>query len=263
MFPVLFRLGPLSIHTYGALIVLGFLVGVYLIRKKAINENLNPDQLTDIAFWALLMGLLGGRILFIITLWKEFARDPLEMLRFWNGGLVYYGGLIGGALTFWYLAKRYRLNVLQVMDIATPSLAIAHFFGRLGCFVAGCCFGKECDPNFPLAVVFKSPESIAPVNIPLHPAQLYDAANAMIIFIALSLFYPYHKFRGQVLAIYLMIYAVGRSIVEQYRGDLVRGFVIENVLSTSQFISIFVFVAGLALYFFGQKYFPIQKAERK
>lgn len=252
MHPILVRLGPITIHTYGFLIVLGFLFCVFILRKKAQRENLNVDQLTDMAFWALVFGLIGGRILYIITLWPEFMLEPLEMLKFWKGGLVFYGGFLGGAGAYFYLAKKNRLPFWKVIDIATPSVAIAHAFGRLGCFTAGCCYGRPIRPDHPLAVVFTHPESIAPTGIALHPAQLYDSLNALLIFGVLEVVYRHKKFDGQLLALYLMLYSVGRYVVELFRGDEIRKFVFAEI-STSQFISIPIFIVGAVMWFVLQK----------
>ena len=249
MYPELLSTSWFTIHSYGFLIVIGFLICLYLIRKKSIAAGLDADKMTDLAFWSLLFGLVGGRVLYVMTLWDQFMQNPVEIFRFWSGGLVYYGGFIGGVSTFIYLSRKYEIPVLKALDIATPSLAIAHAFGRLGCVAAGCCYGKVIDADHPFAMVFNHAKTIAPRGIPLHPAQLYDAANALIIFLILSWLYQRKKFDGQVILAYGMIYAIGRSIVEVYRGDKIRGFVVEGVLSTSQFISLLVFIASAVLYF--------------
>lgn len=249
MLPELISTSFVTIHSYGFLIVVGFLICVFLIRNKSKNEGLSADKMTDLSFWSLFMGLVGGRALYVITLWDHFYKNPIDIFKFWNGGLVYYGGFIGGVITFTFLCRRYGIPMLQALDIATPSLAIAHFFGRLGCFASGCCFGKPLDKNHFLAVIFTHPKSIAPTGVHLHPAQLYDAANALLLFFVLSLLYHRKKFHGQVIFVYGMLYAVGRSIVEVFRGDKVRGFVIQDILSTSQFISILIFIISAVLYF--------------
>ena len=249
MYPELLKTSWFTIHTYGFLIVAGFLICLYLLRKKAIAAGYNPDQMTDLAFWSLLFGLVGGRVLYVITLWPQFVKDPVQMFKFWEGGLVYYGGFIGGITAFIFLCRRYKIPVLSALDIATPSLAIAHTFGRFGCFAAGCCYGKPIDAAHPFAVIFNHAQTIAPRGMPIHPTQLYDSLNAFILFLVLSWLYKRKTFDGQVILTYGMLYAIGRSIVEVYRGDKVRGFLIENVLSTSQFISIIIFVISAALFY--------------
>ena len=250
MHPLLFEYKFLKLHTYGLLAVIGFLVGLYLFRKKASADNLDPELASDVAFFGFLGGFLGGRILYIITRWSYFSAHPIDMFKVWEGGLVFYGGLIGGTAVFIWRAKKHKLPVLRCLDMVAPSVAIAHMFGRFGCFAAGCCFGKPIDPNHPFAVIFKDPLSIAPLNRAIHPAQLYDALNAFILFLILQFVYSKRKFQGQTLAVYGILYSIGRSIVEVYRGDKIRGFVIEGVLSTSQFISIFIFAGSVAMYLY-------------
>ena len=247
MHPLLLKIGFLKLHTYGLMIVIGFLVGLYLVREQAKREGLNEDRVVDLSFWGLAFGLLGGRIVYILTRLDYFGEHPLEIFYFWEGGLVFYGGFLGGFFAFWFFSKRYKLPMLKVVDIAVPSLAIAHMFGRFGCFFAGCCYGRPAI-NVPWAVTFSDPLSLAPPGIPLHPTQLYDALNAFIIFCVLMVVRKHKKFDGQLICIYMLLYSVGRSIVEIYRGDSIRGFVIDPWLSTSQFISILVF--GVASYLY-------------
>ena len=248
MYPELLKTSWFTIHSYGFLIVLGFLVCLYLVRKKAVDAGYDPDKMTDLAFWSLLFGLLGGRILYVFTLWDQFMANPMEMFKFWNGGLVYFGGFIGGVTAFVFLCRRYKFPILAALDIATPSLAIAHAFGRLGCLAAGCCFGKPLDKSHPFSIVFTHPQSIAPQGIHLHPTQIYDSVNALFLFVVLSWIYKRKKFDGQVILAYGMLYSIGRSIVEVYRGDKIRGFLIENVLSTSQAIALVLFLVSMILY---------------
>lgn len=247
MHPLLFQLGIFKLHTYGLMIVIGFLTGLHLIQRQAQKEGIDPNKIVDLSFWALGLGLLGGRIIYIFTRLDYFAQRPLEIFYFWEGGLVFYGGFLGGLFAFWHFGKKFKLPLLKTIDLGVPSLAIAHFFGRIGCFFAGCCYGRPASHDLPWAVIFP-PESLAQAGVPLHPAQLYDALNALIVFSILMWVQKHKKFGGQVLLVYMMLYSIGRSIVETYRGDSIRGFVIEGWLSTSQFISIFVFIAAIILW---------------
>lgn len=240
------------------MIVIGFLCGLYIIYKDAKKAGLNADRIIDTSFWGLGFGLLGGRIVYVITRWDYFSKNLVEIFYFWEGGLVFYGGFLGGVLAFYIFTKKYKLPFLLTVDLAVPALAIAHFFGRLGCFFAGCCFGKACDTQLPWGIVFNNPMSLAPQGIPLHPTQLYDALNALVIFTVVMVNRRYKKFIGQQLCIYMILYSIGRSIVEIYRGDSIRGFVIDPYLSTSQFISIFIFLSGVALWIKWAKRFPVK-----
>lgn len=248
MFPVLLDLGFFKINTYGTLIVLGFLVALGLIRRRAKIDGFEPDTAVDLAFWALLMGLLGSRILYILTQLDYFIANPLKIIDIREGGLVFYGGFISGAATFIYFCRKYKFPMLKTMDMAVPSLAIAQSFGRIGCFFAGCCYGKEA-VGLPWAIIFPPQSTGAPPGIPLHPTQLYDSLNTLIIFGITFALQSRKKFHGQVLATYMLMYAVGRSIVESYRGDTIRKFWIEPYLSTSQGISIFIFIGGILVWY--------------
>jgi len=253
MHPVLVDIGLTTIHTYGFLIALGFIVCLILMRRKAEKAGFDKDKVADLALWTMIGGLLGGRVLFIITQWGSYMDNPMDILRFWKGGLVFYGGFWAGFGTYVFLTLKNKLPLLKLLDIAAPSVAIAQVLGRFGCFAAGCCYGKPLDKNHPFAVMFTNTDSVAPLNVHIHPTQLYDALNTLIIFIVLQWVYKKRSFPGQVIALYLMMYAVGRFIVELYRGDRVREFVIDPYLSTSQFIALLSVSIGAALYWWSRR----------
>ncbi len=250
MYPILIDLGFLKIHSYGFLMTLGFAIALYLIRQKAKSEKISPGKVTDIMFWSFLLGLIGGRALFIVTTWENYQNNLINILKFWEGGLVFYGGLVTSIISIALFSRYHKISVLKLLDITAPSIAIGHLLGRFGCFASGCCFGHEVDTDFPLSVIFNHPLSVAPKNVHLHPAQLYDALNTFIIFMILQWLYKRKKFNGQVIICYGILYAIGRWIVEEFRGDSIRGFVFNGLLSTSQFISIIIFSMSLLLYFF-------------
>ena len=247
MHPILLQFDNFTIHSYGFFIAVGFLVCLFLMRSKARKTGIDPDAVTDIALWTLVAGLLGARLLFVITKWSYYLEHPAALIRIWEGGLVFYGGFLSGLAVFIWQVRRKKLELWELLDLAAPSLAIAHFFGRIGCFLAGCCFGKPTDGVTWCSVVFTNPNGIAPLNIPLHPTQLYDAVNNLLLFFALEYVYRRRRFTGQIFCIYLAWYALGRIVVETFRGDDVRGFVLFPWLSTSQFIAAMMLVAALAL----------------
>jgi phosphatidylglycerol:prolipoprotein diacylglycerol transferase len=248
MHPLLFHLGSIPIHTYGVMIALGFLAALLVLRMLAPKEGLELDTVFDFAFLCLLSGFLGARFLFILTRLNDFMSDPVSIFKVWEGGLVFYGGPLAAIpVLFWYTRKK-KLNIWKLGDISAPALTIGHFFGRFGCFSAGCCYGKPT--NSPLGVKFYSP-LVDPAlrGVPLHPTQLYEAFSLLVLFIGLLYVQRTKKFDGQTMLVYLMAYPIIRSLIEIYRGDVIRGFIIDNILSTSQFISILVFVAaGTVLY---------------
>ena len=243
MHPILIDLFGITIHTYGAMIAIGFLIAVALLRKLSQKDGLPVERMADLAFWALLVGFIGARALFIITRWDSFVADPIAIFKVWEGGLVFYGGPIAVMpFAVWYVRK-HRLPFWKSADVMSPALTIAHAFGRLGCFAAGCCYGRPTDG--PFGVKFDSPlVDQALRGIPVHPTQLYEAGALFVLLVGLLWVHKTRKFDGQVFLTYLFTYPIIRGIIETYRGDTIRGFVIDGWLSTSQFISVLVMIGA-------------------
>ncbi len=248
MHPLLFQLGPIPIHTYGFLIAIGFLVAVGVIRRLAERSKLDSNQVLDLVFWTMLVGFAGARTLFIITRFEYFMADPLSMIKVWEGGLVFFGGPLAAIpFVIWY-TKKHKLPLWSVMDCMVPGLAIAHVFGRFGCVAAGCCYGRPTGGNW--GIKLDSPlVDTAYRNVYLHPVQLYESGAVFVLFMGLLWIFRRKRFDGQVVLTYFMAYPIIRSITETFRGDLIRGFVIDDVLSTSQFISLLLFMAAGAVLF--------------
>ena len=225
----------------------------------------------DLCFWILLAAMVGSRALFIVVNWQDYANDPGSIFAFWKGGLVFYGGFIGAVLiSIWYM-RRHRMSFFPYADAIIPSVSIGHAIGRLGCFAAGCCWGAACDPHLPWAARFP-PESLAyqsqvathaiqlgaPSTLPIHPTQLYESLGELAIFVALTLWRPRKRFHGELLALYLVLYAPLRALIETLRGDEERGRVFNFLgplargawwnLSTSELISVGIFALGIGLY---------------
>ena len=258
MHPVLIKIGPIVIHTYGVMVALGFIMGMWYSAREAERIGLDVNKILDLAFWVLIGGLVGARLLFILTLWKDFMRYPLEMLEIWKGGLVWYGGVIGGGLTAYYYIKKHNLPFWPVIDIITTAGFIGLAFGRLGCTSAGCCHGKVipwADPKHPpwWSLVFTDDRSLVPLSMrgkPLYPTQPLSSLCAFCLFTFLLIWRRYKRFDGELFALGLIIYSVYRFLIEFLRGDKIRGFVIPGVLSTSQFIGIFTFLFGIYIYWY-------------
>lgn len=253
MYPILFKIpifGGITIHSYGVMVALGFLAGMAWVARESRREGQNPVRAMDLLFYVILAAIVGSRILSVAVSEREkFLSNPLMIFKIWEGGLVFYGGLIGAVLVgFWYM-KRHRMPFLLNCDIFAPALALGHAIGRIGCFLAGCCYGRLLDSTAWYGVIFPlHVHSFAPGGIELYPTQLMEALGEFINFGILVLLRHKKRFDGQIIATYLMIYAVLRAIIELYRGDLERGFIFEPWLSTSQFISIIMFLAGALLY---------------
>jgi phosphatidylglycerol:prolipoprotein diacylglycerol transferase len=252
MFPELFKIGPFPIHTYGFLIAVGFIVSAEVIRVLSIPAKLDTERVLEASYWSLLIGLLGARILFVITQWPEFSHNPLGIFKIWEGGLVFWGGpILVVPFLIWYV-KKHQIPLWPLLDIASPALVIGHAIGRLGCLAAGCCYGKPTGTSFGVKL-YSDIVELHMQGIPLHPTQLYEAGSLLVLFFGLLHLLKRKTFDGQVFLSYFMIYPVIRSVIEIYRGDIVRGFVIEDVLSTSQFISIFIFLGALSVLIFRLK----------
>ncbi|MCB9764189.1 MAG: prolipoprotein diacylglyceryl transferase [Alphaproteobacteria bacterium] len=248
MHPVLFHLTEtFSVHTYGVMIAVGTLLAVLIANRWARAEGLPAETMTDLGFWAIVAGVVGARLEYIRVNWHHFQTAGLgPMLNVRDGGLVFYGGLIGVLIAFVLLVVRRRLPVLKVLDIMAPLIPFGQMFGRLGCFAAGCCYGLPTDK--PWAVTFTDPMAVAPKGIALHPTQLYAVGYAAALCGLLLFLRGRKRFDGQLILTYLTIYPILRSLNELVRGDLQRGFVMEDLLgqtlSNAQFISLLIAAAA-------------------
>ncbi len=243
MHPILFQWGVLTIHTYGVMVAAGFMLAMLYAVKAGKSSGLEADIIYDLFFYALLFAILGARLLYVAINFSYYRLHPLEILFIWRGGLVFYGGFIAAVAAVYARLRFYRLSVWMIADIAAPALVLAQAVGRFGCLAAGCCYGAAC--NLPFAVRFTDPQSLAPLQVALHPTQLYHAAANGLIFVLLLLKRRRQDFAGQLAIFYLLLYPTGRFIIEFFRGDPRGGF---WLLSTSQWISIGVFILGLVLY---------------
>lgn len=207
--------------------------------------GLDPEKVFGLTIWAVVGGILGSKLLFYTTQYQEILRDPSFLVRTLTDGFVIYGAIIGGIAGVFLFCKKNRVSFLGYFDLAVPSVALAQGFGRLGCLLAGCCYGQETESAF--HIVFKN-SAYAPNNVPLIPTQIFSSILDFLHYGLLLLFVKkWRKGEGQVSGLYLICYSIGRFILEFFRGDLERGNV--GVLSTSQFIAIFMFLFGLALFF--------------
>jgi phosphatidylglycerol:prolipoprotein diacylglycerol transferase len=244
MYPVLIRLGPFTIHTYGFLIAVGFLIGLWLAVRQGKKEGIPVNKILDLGFYILLAAIIGSRLFFILINFNHYSQNPADIFKIWEGGLVFYGGVLLALPTAVWYVKKNGIGIWKTADIFAPSIAIGHVFGRLGCLAAGCCYGRTAE-TLPWGIVFTDPECLAPTNLLLHPTQLYESAGELLNFLILITLRKYKSFNGQLFMMYLILYAVLRFFVEFFRGDVARGFLISH-LSVSQGISILMFLAGIA-----------------
>lgn len=253
MYPVLFKIplfGGITIYSYGVMVALAFVAGLLWVMRESRRVGMDSKRAVDLVFWIIVAAIAGSRILHVAISERErFLANPLIFFKIWEGGLVFYGGLIAAvAVAIWYM-RRHRMPLLLTCDVFAPGIALGHAVGRLGCFLAGCCFGRICGHKAWYTVTFPhDPHTFAPPGVPLYPTQLIEAGGEFINFAILLALRHFKRFDGQIFASYLMVYAVIRVIGEQFRGDVERGFIIEPWLSTSTFISIIMFALGAFMY---------------
>lgn len=244
------HIGPLTLHTYGVLLALAFLAGLWVVSREAKKAGLDATVITDMAVYVLIGGLVGAKLLLLLVEWSYYAKHPGEILGLLQSGGVFYGGLLGAFPVAWWFARRHRLDAWKTADVLAPGVAIGQAIGRLGCFAAGCCYGRAAD--VPWAVTFHDVYATrqvgTPIDAPLHPTQLYESAATLAIFIFLRWLSGRKRFDGQVTLAYIFMYAVARFVIEFYRGDAARGMVLGGWLSTSQFIAILMVLGVLFLY---------------
>lgn len=243
MYPILFQIGSFKIHTYGVFIALGFLTGIILALREAKRVGEAPEKILDLAFYLIIAAIVGSRLLYIVLNYRYYIENPLEMVKIWSGGLVFYGGfLLALIVGIWYIRKNHLL-LWKTVDVFAPSIAIGQAIGRLGCFSAGCCYGKET--TLPWAVTFSNPECLANLGVPLHPTQLYSSLNALFIFLILTVIKRFKKFDGLLIWLYVLLYSITRSVIEIFRGDDRGGFMFQETLSVSQFIGIILGITSV------------------
>ncbi len=270
----------LPLHSYGLMLALAFIAAIWLAQRQAVHVGQDPQAVSDLSFWVLVSALVGSRVYFILVNWNDYfganawmttrvGRMP-RLLAIWEGGLVFYGGFIAAAFTAWWFLRTKKIAFLPYADTLIPSVAFGQFLGRIGCFGAGCCWGRPSDPRLPWAARFP-PDSLAYQSmaqradpgrwlsadhlhtVALHPVQLYESAGELLIFLVLVFVVrPNKRFNGQVLATWLVLYSLLRATTETFRGDVERGVYLG--LGAGQWTSIAIFTAGAAIWAAGRRH---------
>jgi phosphatidylglycerol:prolipoprotein diacylglycerol transferase len=284
--PVFFRIGNFPIAFYGLLIALGVLAGVFVAVRRARKVGVAPEFILDMAFFGVLIGFIGSRVLYILTDLPEFFRDPLPLILT-RSGYVFFGGLIAAIFfSIWFIRRR-RVDPWQIGDVFAPSVALGHAFGRVGCFFSGCCYGAICPAGWTrLGVRFPKvvdphtgdlmfsfayqdhlrnnliPES-ATHSLPVFPVQLYEAGANLLIFAGLMLLWRRRRFRGQVFAAYLAAYGATRFLTEFLRGDYydlaLRDYLYRGQMS--QIVSLIAVAAGITIWLL-RRHTPLESPDR-
>jgi phosphatidylglycerol:prolipoprotein diacylglycerol transferase len=250
MYPELFRIGNFPINTYGVFLALAFLCAILITVKLAARDGLPRDRIYDLCLWMLLASLIGSKVLMLFTE-PEYRDHPLQLLSldFLRSGGVFYGGLIGAVLAGYFFMKRYKLPWWKTADACAPGIAVGNFFGRQGCFAAGCCWGKPT--SLPWGVKFSElghEITGVPTDVHLHPTQLYESFAMLIVFFLLLWLHKRKRFSGQVILAYALLYSTIRFAIEFVRDDPrgdILGLTTLTGLSTSQLISLVVGIAAL------------------
>ncbi|RLC31124.1 MAG: prolipoprotein diacylglyceryl transferase [Deltaproteobacteria bacterium] len=245
MYPDLFTIGPFTLHTYGLFVAAGFFVGMMTAVKLAKREGISSEQVMDMGFVIILSAIIGSRLMYVLINASEYIHAPLDILKIWEGGLVFSGGVIGVVLTMLWYVKRHGLSVGKIADLWAPGIAIGQAIGRIGCFMAGCCYGRPTDGK--CGIVFTDPHSLArPLNVPLYPTQLYASASSLVIFLVLLLLYSKRKFEGQVFLWFLIIHSTARLAIERFRGDN-RGIIMGTDMTVTQFVAILILIISVGI----------------
>jgi len=241
MYNDLFSIGPFTAHGYGLMIAIGIIAAYLVTMYRAKRLNIDSSYIDSLAIWGLLGGIVGAKVLYWLTQIENIIQNPKILLNI-SDGFVVYGGIIGGIFAGYLYCRYKKIQFLQYLDLIIPVVALAQGFGRIGCFLAGCCYGLETSSRF--GIVFPS-DSFAPSGVSLIPTQLISSALDFILFAILIFFAERKKAEGQVAALYLILYSAGRFLLEFLRGDLIRGSV--GLITTSQFISIWMFIIGIGM----------------
>jgi len=250
VYPKLFELGPFTVYTYGVLLAVSYLLGLKMAMSRAKKRHLDSNRVLDLGIYIIIAALVGAKLLLLVVDFNQYWSNPSEIWSLLRSGGVFYGGLIlAVAVAFWYIAK-HGMPFWTTCDVFAPGIALGHVTGRLGCFAAGCCYGRPTDVAW--GVIFTNPLAAAnvgtPLGIPLHPTQLYEAGAALIIVVLLlATEKRWRPFAGRTFWTYMFLYAVSRYIIEMYRGDP-RGTVF-GIFSTSQFISVVLGPLSLIMLF--------------
>ena len=251
MFPVLVDLGPLTIPTYGFLIALGFLIGIMVASRLAQGSGMRSDKIVNLGVVLLVSAILGAKLFMIMDNWSYYSTDlsRLFSLSALRSGGVFYGGLLSALAVAYYYTKSHKMPWLATADVLVPGVAFGHAIGRLGCFASGCCWGHETHVAW--AVTFTNPSANSftgvPLNVPLHPTQLYESFGSMLIGCFLLWRYVRPHATGTILGSYLVLYSVVRFNLEFFRENRARTLLIGDTISTTQLVALGLLIPGLWL----------------
>ena len=243
MYPTLFHIGPVAVHSYGTLLMLGFIAGILLCGRQAKRLGLPGELAVDLGLWALVGSIIGARVVFVALNWGGFALRPQEAFFVWEtGGLSFHGGLLGGVVAALLLARRRRVPFWSLADMAAPGIALGYGIARFGCFFNGCCYGAPT--SLPWGVQFPIYPDSPITTEPSHPTQIYSALGSFVILAVLLWARARLPVRGQLFLLYLALYSILRSLVEVLRRDYTAQRAFDGI-TQAQVLSAIVFVAAV------------------
>jgi phosphatidylglycerol---prolipoprotein diacylglyceryl transferase len=253
MYPKILELGPITIHTYGLLLAAAFIVGIWVASRNAKKIGMDTDSIWNLGLMVIFSALVGSKFILFLSDYRYYSQNFREIfsLSTLRSAGVYYGGLLlalGSA--FWYARKK-KISIVTLADLAVPGIALGQAIARIGCLSAGCCYGKPT--HLPWGITFTSQYAYdnigVPLNIPLHPTQIYEAVGNICLFLFLMWRLSKEHIKGQILLEFLGLYAILKFAIEFYRNDD-RSFVLYDLFSISQFIAILTILGSAAVYYF-------------
>ena len=248
MLPVLFKVGPLTVHSWGLLLMAGFLLAAWRAARNAERYKITAEHIWDVALWGLLGGILGARFAFVLQNLQDYRANPLAGFAIWTGGMTFYGGLVGGVLAGVLVCRMRKISILDTADLAALAFPIGYAVGRIGCFLNGCCYGGACPP--PLGMRFHTADGLTE---PSHPAQLYSAGAGLLMYLLLSRLEPRRRFPGQLMAAFLFLYGVYRFFVEFVREGVTAETTALFGLTTGQIASMVLAAVAVMLFILGER----------
>jgi phosphatidylglycerol:prolipoprotein diacylglycerol transferase len=266
MFPKLFTLGGYTQHTYGVFMAVALLVGLWVAARYASRTRLDRDFVWNAGVYIALAALIGSRLFYLASEWRYYSEHPIEIFSFHlvQAGGFFYGGLFLGLAVGIWLARRQGVSALDLADACFPGVALGLSIARVGCFLAGCCWGKAS--GLPWAVTFSNPYSSqlvgVPLGVPLHPTQLYEAFASLFIFGVLVWLFRRRSFSGEIFAVFLLLYSSARFLLEYLRDDPRGSFFFDGALSLPQVVSVPLFAVG-ALVWLWQRRRPLAAADAR
>lgn len=246
MYPIALQIGSFQLRWYGVMAAIGFLAGSWMMNRLRKNTDLSGDEVNGILIYSLISGIIGARIFYVVQFFDYYRDDLWKIFRIDQGGLVFYGGLLAIPM-IWVYSKISKFDFIRALDICAPALVLAHAFGRIGCFLNGCCFGKETDCIFGVHYPIGSEAWRVYGDVALHPVQLYEALENIVFSFVLAAIVKKGK-RGYAVGSYLLIYGILRFCNEFFRGDNYHYF---GLLTIAQIIGIILIPTGaILLYYF-------------